>query len=130
MIRTSIREMVDRLSVPVSVAVEIDAPEAPPPFTPATFEAICLIANEAISNAVRHANARNIKITSHQDRHLFQIVIVDDGQGFDMNEIPRHEGLGLSNIQQRARLYGGQVTIESAPGSGTRLTIVIPVQAT
>jgi signal transduction histidine kinase len=129
MIYASIREIVDRLSVPASITVEIDAPDTPPPFTPATFEAICLIANEAISNAVRHAKARNIKIATQQKHDLFQIVIIDDGQGFDLNDISQREGLGLNNIQQRARLYGGQVTIETAPGKGTRLTIAIPVQA-
>jgi signal transduction histidine kinase len=124
-----LRDLLDRLHIPSSIHVEIDAPDEPPPFRPATFEAICQIANEAISNAVRHANAHSIKISTHQDLDLFQIVITDDGQGFDLEQMGAHEGLGLRNIQQRAYLYSGHVHIETAAGSGTRLTITIPVRS-
>lgn len=122
------RELVERLHVPRHIAVEINAPDQPPPFTPATFEAICQIANEALSNAVRHAHATRISISTQLDQNLFQIVIADDGQGFDLETVRHHNGLGLHNIQQRARLYGGQVNIETAPGRGTRLTITIPMR--
>lgn len=123
-----IRDLLERLHIPSSVRVEIDAPDQPPPFRPATFEAICQIANEALSNAVRHANAKTIKVSTHEDLNLFQIIITDDGQGFDLEQMGKHEGLGLHNIQQRAYLYGGHVLIETAPGSGTRLTITIPIR--
>lgn len=127
-IYATFRDLLDRLHIPQNVAVEINAPDQQPPFTPATFEAICQIANEAISNALRHANASIISISTHQDLDLFQIIIADDGQGFDTGQMGTHEGLGLRNIQQRAHLYGGHVLIDSAPGKGTRLTITIPVR--
>jgi signal transduction histidine kinase len=127
-IYSSFRDLLDRLHIPGSVRVEIDAPDQPPPFTPATFEAICQIANEALSNAVRHANARSIKISTYEDSNHFLIIIADDGQGFDMQRLGEYEGLGLRNIQQRAYLYGGHVDIQTAPGKGTRLTITIPIR--
>ncbi len=121
-------DLLTRLHVPPHIKVEISAPDQPPPFTPATFEAICQIANEALSNAVRHAHASHISISAQLDQSLFQIVITDNGQGFDLATMRSHNGLGLHNIQQRARLYGGQVNIETAPEQGTRLTITIPIR--
>jgi len=124
-----LRDLLDRLHIPGSIRVEIDAPDEPPPFRPAAFEAICQIANEAISNAVRHANATSISISSRQDLDLFQIVVEDNGEGFDLSKMGTFEGLGLRNIQHRAYLYGGHVNIDSAPGKGTRLTITVPIRA-
>lgn len=121
-----IRDLLNRLYVPSELHVEIDAPEEPPPFTVATFEAVCQIANEAISNAVRHADASHLVIRTLYEQDRFQITIVDDGKGFDLAAIDEYSGLGLRNMRQRARLYDGNVHIDTAPGQGTRLTITIP----
>jgi signal transduction histidine kinase len=121
-------DLINRLHVPETLAIEIDAPNDRPLFTPATFEAICQMANEAVSNAVRHAHAQSISVTTHQEDNLFKLTIADDGRGFNLDALVNHEGLGLRNIQQRAALHGGQVSIDTAPGQGTRLTISIPVR--
>ncbi len=121
-------DMITRLHIPESLQIQIIAPDDQPLFTPATFEAICQMANEALSNAVRHANAQTISISTRQKDNLFEIVIADDGQGFDPDTLANHSGLGLRNLQQRAALHGGRVHIETAPGAGTRLTISIPVR--
>jgi signal transduction histidine kinase len=123
------RDILNRLYIPQHMTVEINAPDEPPPFASATFDAICQIANEAISNAVRHSEASRVTITTQQDASRFQITIVDDGIGFDSAAALDHDGLGLHNMAQRARLYGGQVTIDSTPGQGTSLTITIPVKS-
>jgi signal transduction histidine kinase len=120
------RDILNRLYVPGDLHVEIDAPEEPPPFTVATFEAICQIANEAISNAVRHADAKHLVIRTLYEQDRFQIAIIDDGSGFDLESVNEHSGLGLRNMRQRARLHDGNVKIDTAPGKGTRLTITIP----
>ncbi|MBZ0301019.1 MAG: GAF domain-containing sensor histidine kinase [Anaerolineae bacterium] len=123
------REMLGRLYIPTALEVEVNAPDEPPPFTASTFESICQIANEAISNAVRHADATCLKISTVYDQQRFQIMIVDDGKGFDLEAVRDQSGLGLRNMQQRARLHGGHVSIQSVPGQGTTLTITIPVSA-
>lgn len=123
-----LQDMISRLHVPESLRIQIEAPNARPLFTPATFEAICQMVNEAVSNAVRHAQASSITITTQQANDQFVIIVADDGRGFDPEQLPNQAGLGLRNIQQRAALHGGQVLIDSAPGKGTRLTINIPVR--
>jgi signal transduction histidine kinase len=121
------REMLGRLYIPSTLQVEINAPDEPPPFAETTFAGICQIANEAISNAVRHADATCIVISTLYDQQRFQITITDDGKGFDLEAAQGNSGLGLRNMEQRARLYGGHVTIQSEPGQGTTLTITVPV---
>ncbi len=120
------RDMVARFHIPASLQVQVEAPDILPPFSPVTFEAICQIANEAISNAVRHSNARHIQVIARQQADLFQIVIADDGQGFNLENVDKQSGLGLRNIQQRARIHGGQVSIQTTPRSGTQVMITIP----
>ena len=118
----------DRLHPPETVSFEIEAPDVPPPFTPAVFESICLIVNEALSNAIRHAGAHNIRIDAEILRDHLSIVIEDDGHGFNPEAANSHGGLGLRNMQQRARLYGGEINIESEKDKGTYLKIVIPIR--
>jgi len=122
------RDILNRLYVPRDLLVEIDAPNEPPPFPPRVFDGICQIANEAVSNAVRHSEANCVTITTQQDDSRFQITIKDDGRGFDLKTAQDRGGLGLYNMQERARLYGGQVNIDSTLGEGTSLTITIPIQ--
>lgn len=124
----SMREMLDRLHTPDSLSIELEAPDEPPPFTPAVFEAVCQMANEAISNAVRHADARRIRIVVEQQGLQFTVQIADDGKGFDLFELTHNSGLGLRNLQQRAALNGGTVHIDTQPGQGTRVTISLPTR--
>lgn len=121
-------EVIKRLHTPDTLKIHLSAPNEKPRFTPATFEAICQMVNEAVSNAVRHSEAHNIHLNAQQVDNHFEIAIVDDGKGFDTEALSENTGLGLHNIQQRAALHGGRVEIDSEPGGGTRLTIRVPVQ--
>jgi signal transduction histidine kinase len=125
-IHESFQEILDRLHIPGTLTVEIDAPHDAP-LTPAAFQGICLIANEAISNAVRHASASRIHISVRQTDRYFRITIADDGKGFNLAAMTQQSGLGLRNIHQRARLHGGEIRIDTAPNKGTSVTINIPV---
>ncbi len=124
----SLRELVHRLHVPTTMNVIIEPIQEPVSLTPATFEAICQMANEALSNAIRHANAQHVHVGTTQTTHQFTLTISDDGKGFDPSVAERDDGgLGLHNMQERARLHSGSVTINSAPGRGTKISMSIPV---
>jgi signal transduction histidine kinase len=127
-IRESLREIIDRLHPPNSLKIDVDAPDVPPQLTPSTFEAVCQMANEAVSNAIRHAQAKTLRISAEIQSHELKIEIADDGKGFSLEDLSNHQGLGLRNIQQRAILHGGKVEINSVPNQGTRLTIRVPGQ--
>lgn len=123
-----LREVVKRLHVPPTLNVVIEPIHEQVVLPPTIFEAVLQMANEALSNVIRHAQAQHVHITAMQDAHAFHMTIRDDGKGFDPHQIVSDEGgLGLRNMQQRARLHGGEVGIESAPDSGTRIHLVIPI---
>ncbi len=124
----AIREIVERLHIPPILNVHIDPIEQEITLSPTVFEAVCQMANEALSNVTRHAHAQHIHVTAEQSDHTFQLAISDDGKGFDLAQVEREDGgLGLRNMQQRARLHGGTVEIKTAPGKGTKFILRLPV---
>lgn len=126
-VRECFDEVILRLHVPDDLNIYLDAPNSPPPLQSTTFEAVCQIVNEAVSNIVRHAHATEAIIRTESGGDLFRVIIQDNGRGFDLAEALQRNGLGLRNVQQRARLHGGEVNIETEPDQGTSLTISIPV---
>ncbi|MBZ0293707.1 MAG: GAF domain-containing protein [Anaerolineae bacterium] len=127
-IHNCLQSLVGRMRISESTNVVIDAPNQYPPFSEPVFEAICQIVHEAVSNAVRHANAKNITLSARQKQTMFEISVADDGHGFDFEAVMNQKiGLGLQNMIKRAHLYHGDVNIHSTQGEGTVLTIVIPI---
>jgi PAS domain S-box-containing protein len=85
------------------------------------------IAQEALRNTVRHAQAHTASVTLRRDTRSLSLVVEDDGHGFDALAGRRHDGLGVLSIEERARLAGGRATIRSAPGEGTAIHVRIPL---
>ena len=92
--------------------------------------ALCLlrVAQEALSNAVRHARARLVSVRLQRTGERVELIVADDGVGFRRAE-RAGAGLGLRSIDERVRLARGDARIESRPGCGTRLTVSIPMIA-
>ncbi len=80
-----------------------------------------LIYKEAINNLLRHAQPKRVVLTLRREGRLLIMTVADDGVGFD----PRDAGTGngLHNMEQRAHSLGGELTIASAPGVGTTVTL-------
>lgn len=89
------------------------------------------IAQEAITNVLRHAGAQQISVHLHTKAGRLEMKIVDDGTGFDLAEVERHghEGLGfgLMGMRERASLLGGRVEIISSPSAGTTVEVFLPL---
>lgn len=126
-IQHCLTSVVERLHIPSGVQVTVDAPAAPMPFNDTLQEAICQMAQEALSNIIRHADARSIHLAAHIVDKRFTLSIHDDGRGFDPSSAEQGEGLGLRNIRQRASLHKGELTITSAPGQGSTVILRLPV---
>jgi len=90
------------------------------------------IAQEALGNAVRHARARNAMVRLDASGDWLRLVIEDDGSGFDVAAAlaagSAGRSAGLTGMRDRARLYGGELRIESGPGR-TRLQVAFPLVA-
>jgi two-component system, NarL family, sensor kinase len=95
---------------------------------PARLEAgLFRIAQEALSNAARHARAANLSVRLEAFPEQIVLTIQDDGQGFDPEQIPSGR-FGLVGIKERARLLGGRMMIDSRKGGGTRLEVSLPFE--
>jgi signal transduction histidine kinase len=91
--------------------------------------ALCLfrVAQEALANAVKHSHADHIWIQLTGAPSGLELVITDDGIGFDVANASS-DGLGLTTMSERVESVGGVFTIQSTPGSGTRLRITVPAR--
>ncbi|MBI5032786.1 MAG: GAF domain-containing protein [Chloroflexi bacterium] len=88
------------------------------------------IAQEALTNVQRHARARNVTVLLGFDNTAVSLVVSDDGIGLDStSHAERQAGLGLVGMRERAHLIGGDLTIESQAGQGTRITVKVPIIA-
>ena len=93
--------------------------------------AIFRIAQEALNNVVRHANAKLVNIQVRYDQDVALMHVDDDGCGFDLQEIEKRDRRpwGLTGIQERTSLLGGTSVILSEPGYGTLIEITVPINA-
>ena len=84
--------------------------------------ALYRIAQEALNNVIKHAQARQAKVTLWSSRDRVALTISDDGRGFDPATVsPDHLGLGI--IRERAQAIGAGLSIHSQPGAGTQVVV-------
>jgi signal transduction histidine kinase len=130
-LRLLCREFQERFAVETRCdAADDPALQAGPDAETALFR----IAQEALSNVAKHARASRVllRLTRHED--ALELRVEDDGAGFPPDgplppRTPGH-GLGIVSMRERAELLGGTCTIASAPGTGTTVTITLPIDRT
>ncbi len=127
-IREALHDILARLYVPTELDIHVDAADQFPPFDASDFESICFIAREALSNAIRHADASLIVVTCQMDQDVMTLTVRDDGKGFDPNSTNSQNGLGLRHIRQRTLKHDGEAQILSTPGAGSTVIIAIPLK--
>jgi signal transduction histidine kinase len=88
-------------------------------------------AQEAVTNALRHAGATRVSVTVRFEPSEARLVVADDGRGLGTWRAggPEREGFGLLGMRERVQLVGGTVDIDSSPDTGTRLTVTVPCGA-
>ncbi len=87
------------------------------------------IAQEAVVNAVRHAQPRNVRMDLHYHGDAVQLSVVDDGHGFNP-DVPHGSGdshWGLSIMRERAEQIGARFSVSSGPERGTRIELIAPL---
>ena len=101
---------------------------------PPELETTCFrVVQEALTNVMRHSQAKNVRVEVHQQDAELVLRVCDDGVGFDvqaaLEDAMRGASLGLLGIQERIWQVGGQITIKSAPGCGTEIYAHLPLPA-
>jgi signal transduction histidine kinase len=92
-------------------------------------DTIFAIVREAINNIKKHSRANNVWLTVIRDEKKLLTTIRDDGQGFNVEEVEisyaTRGSIGLLNLYERAEMLGGRISIESAPGQGTTVSLMV-----
>jgi len=92
--------------------------------------ALCLfrVAQEALRNVKRHSGADRVEVRLEASDTRLHLSITDRGRGFNPNERPAEYGIGIHSMEERLRLLGGQLEIDSRPLKGTRIDAWLPLQ--
>ena len=120
----ALRQLADRSTVPGGVTCTFEGGGIATGLRPEHEHELLRIAQEAVSNAVRHARPHEVRITMSDEPAHWVLAVADDGVGMDHS--PEHlarQGFGLSSMRQRAGAIGGEWQIDSQPGSGTRVSV-------
>jgi len=96
------------------------------PLTAAVEQALYRVAQEALNNALKHAQARRITVQLEQAPQQTRLTVMDDGIGFDPAAAAAHGGLGLRGMAERVAALGGRLTVDSAPRQGTVVAVEVP----
>ena len=86
------------------------------------------VAQEALTNAARHSGATSVDVTLMGDDGRLTLSVRDNGLGFASDQLSEREGLGIAGMRERAGLAGGALSINSQPGRGAEVRLVLPIR--
>jgi signal transduction histidine kinase len=128
----ALRQLAERSTVPGGVSCSFEGGGIETGLKPEHEHELLRIAQEAVSNAVRHARPRTVRITMTDQPQpgQWELAVADDGVGMEQSpELSARQGFGLASMRQRAGAIGGEWQIESQPGRGTRVSVRMMKQA-
>ncbi len=96
---------------------------------PRLEEALYHISHEALNNSLKHARANKVRVSLIRSQEQVEMIISDDGRGFDTDTAVSSDGIGLKSMRERAEAFSGTVTLQSEPGQGTLVKVVLPLQS-
>lgn len=109
-------------------SVSVEGEVAEDPATSAIEAALYRMAQELVTNVVRHAQAMTLSVALERDASQWMLMVQDDGVGFN-SKAESISGMGIRGVRERAEILGGHVDVNSLPGAGTSITVRIPVQS-
>jgi len=108
--------------------ITLDSTPESLPLTPIQQQELYRIIQEAINNIVKHADTKDAVIRFVVEETAVIVTIADEGVGFDTNAPNNDHGhIGLTSMQERAKELGGTLTINTQPGAGTKIKVVVPI---
>ncbi|RZF26527.1 response regulator [Paraburkholderia sp. UYCP14C] len=119
--------LVDEFNRRHAIACELRIEGGEPALSDAHATALFRIAQASLTNVARHADATRVEVTLISTPAKLLLQVCDDGRGFDQQVVRRDYSYGLLGMNERARLIGGSLSIDSSPGQGTVVSIHIPL---
>jgi len=127
---TLLDQMTKQTSQVSHVSVKFEASGTQAALDDTVAHVVLMVAREAVSNAVRHAQPHVVRVCVHFTSGSVRLQVIDDGRGFDSSEAPAaHAGhFGLVGMRERVEGAGGRFEITTSPGHGTALSIEVPLR--
>jgi signal transduction histidine kinase len=123
----ALKQLADRSTVDGRIVCSYEGAMTGDGLAPERQHELLRIAQEAVSNAVRHAHPGTVRILLEEEVRLWRLTVIDDGRGMTlMPELYASQGYGLNNMRERAGAIGGAFHIDSRPGEGTRIIVTLP----
>src|SRR6476660_1029593 len=122
----ALREHAEQVAQRSGLALQVHGAEPRPRLPAATEIALFRVAQEALTNIVKHARASAVSIALRAEPGLVTLTVADDGAGFDGEAPAIAAGRGMASMRERAEAVGARPRIESAPGRGTRVIVEAP----
>jgi signal transduction histidine kinase len=119
-LRRAADEVARRLGVHVDVIAAVS-----PTVCAETAHSLARVVREAVTNAAVHGHATTVAVEITEARDHVVVSILDDGIGFDPGDV-RPGGFGMTSMRERVAGLGGELSVESSPGAGTRVRVAIP----
>ena len=126
---TALRHFAGQLTTGTPILVEFSQRGTPCRLSPEAEFHLLRIGQEALTNAVNHAEASKIRVELVHDAQGVQLSVQDDGRGFGPRQQSSNRGFGIISMNERAERVGAQLTIFSEPGLGTRVVAMLPTRA-
>ncbi len=128
---TALQQLGDKTRELSGVEVTVEAPaESADGLAPGTQSVVFYIAEEAVTNARKHAEAEHIWVRLRPDEGTLVLEVEDDGVGFNVGAVDagyeQRGSLGMVTMRERTELVGGTLRIESVEGRGTRVRLTVP----
>jgi len=121
----ALRKMAEETAARANLRLELSLPDQPVSDSAEGAHAIYRVAQEAMANAAHHAQAQTLAVRLSVNGSGLSLEVRDDGQGFNRQQGQTAGHFGLAGMVERAQLAGGQLTIDSRPGRGTTIRLVI-----
>ena len=118
-------EWESRCGIKVLATLETTRTQLAPPHELAVYRVL----QEALQNVLKHARASTVGVVWQKSKHAWTLHVTDDGVGFDIvKTATRAKSVGLLSMRERAELIGGSLQIQSMPGKGTAVTLLLPLK--
>ena len=119
------RNMVEGAAARANLTLDLSIMDKLPALSPDVEQCIYRVAQEAVTNVVNHANAKNLTVKLEFIEEKMSLIVRDDGIGFGIEKNNKTSHFGLTGMRERAQLIGGDLTIISKPGYGTTIQLTI-----
>jgi len=125
-LRAALEDLAERFEHSAEVAVAVELSIGAERLDPELETAVYRLVQESLTNVVKHAEAASVMLQVTVGDGRLDVLISDDGQGFD--QAAQSSGFGLAGMRERVELTGGELQVESKPGSGTKVMASVPLE--